>query len=228
MRASSRIIIGWIVIVFLLVDIFIFDFLSYPRQFILRAAFRPPHNDQADLQAENQSLRDRIIELEKIVPQRIGGRTFIEAPVFATSPFSGHFRVEVGVGDIHDVRLLNPVTVMYNGEQFIFGKVERVSQYTSLVQTIFDSKWRGAVRIGDQGISALLEGGMPPRVVLIPRGKGIKTGDAVYASSADMPHGIVIGFIGHITENRETLSEEARLEIPYRVRDITTVFIARQ
>src|SRR5258708_3997611 len=67
--------------------------------------------------------------------------------------------------------------VVWNG--ILIGKVNQVYADSATVQTIFDSGFSLAVRVGNSGVDSLLQGGTRPALTLIPKTAKIATGNAV-------------------------------------------------
>src|SRR3989344_6339085 len=96
---SVRKIIGGIIILLLFANIFVFDFLSYPRRLILGDRQNREERDRAALEAENQTLALRVAELERRTPVSVQGKVFSPAPLFSTYPFNYRNLLMIGIGD---------------------------------------------------------------------------------------------------------------------------------
>ena len=97
------------------------------------------------------------------------------------------------------------------------GRITRVYEDYSLVRTIFDPDWRLSVRIGENGINALLVGGPEPRLTTIDKNKILEEGSAVYSADREIPYGTLIGKIKKIIIAPSAVFQEAELELPYEL-----------
>ena len=218
---------GWI-IALLFIDIFLFDFMAYPRQWILRRAFYSANpGDTIALQRENQELAARIKEYEKTRPLKVQGLSFYPASLYSTYPFNDKNLAMVDFGERDDATLFAPVTILIGEDQLLFGQVIQVFSNRSSVETLFDSSWRSPVHVGEGKVNALLIGGSPPRVTLIVKGASVQKGDTVYSASKDFPYGLMIGALGTVIESRDGFFKEADLDLPYMLADIKTVFVIK-
>ncbi len=179
---------------------------------------------EADLRAENAKLKTELAALESLsrdLPRNTPGS--IPAFVYAHDPLNFTDEILVSAGTAEGASLDAPVAA----RGILFGKVTAIYPEKSLVRTIFDSRWRSAVRIGTKGVEALFQGGNQPTVVLIKKDAEIREGDAVFNIAEHFPYGITLGTITNIRESGDALFKEADVEIPYRVGDVEIVDILK-
>ena len=180
---------------------------------------------EADLRAENAKLKTELAALGALsrnFPRNTSGS--IPAFVYAHDPLNFTDEILVGAGTAEGVSLDAPVVA----RGILFGKVTAVYPGKSLVRTIFDSRWRSAVRIGTRGVEALFQGGNRPTVALIKKEAEIREEDAVFNVAEQFPYGITLGTITNIRGSGDALFREADVEIPYRVGDVEIVDILKQ
>ena len=109
----------------------------------------------------------------------------------------------------------------------LIGDVDKVFDNTAAVQTIFDSRFRLAVRVGEGGIESLLMGGSEPRITLVPKNAEIRKGDIIYSAGADLPYGLPIGEVGEVQMSSDNIFKEATIIFPYDLSDYRLVFILK-
>ncbi len=215
MKIPLRKTIGGAIIVLLAFDIFVFDFLSYPKRWLLSNSLR------------SSSRSEDVQKLTRQTPITVQGTSFYPASLFSTYPLNNKNLIMIDRGSRDQISLSSPVLVLKDNEPFLLGHVIQSRLRESAVQTIFDSGWRGAVRIGSSRVNAFLEGGMPPRVTLIVKDAAVQEGDIVYSASKDYPYGVRIGVLGTLTESSNGFFKEADLEVPYTLSDIEVLFVAK-
>lgn len=228
MSFSARKIIGGSILLLLVIDLFVFDFLSYPRNLILKGALRVSRDTELiALEKENAELALRIEDFERAVPLASGSLSLSPASLYSTYPFNDKSLATIAMGAREETSQFDPVFVMQNGKPFLFGQIIDVFENRSVVRTIFDSEWRTAVRVGENRTNALLQGGNPPRITLIAKSASLTKGDEVYTASPDFPYGIRLGSLGTVFESKDGFWGEADLELPYVLSDIETVFVLK-
>lgn len=217
-------------IILLTVLVFAQPYLAWPvRHMFERSAGLTDANklaiDNESLRAENAILRER----NTVIPPQFSSEK--EANVFVRYPFNYKKELLIDIGKNSDVKegdtVLLPDTSSGEKRGILVGRVESVQDKTSLVQLIFDSRLRIGVRIGDQGVEALLTGGDTPKLTLIPKSAQVGSGNIVYAASANLPYGVVIGEIKDVSLADGGLLQEATLRFPYELSDIKTVVVTR-
>ena len=180
------------------------------KWFIIPKFFRfSPKADQQinELYLENQSLKSR---LTASLPEFRGD--FKLAKVYSSYPFNDKNEIAINLGSADGIKESWPVVL---GSDIVLGEVKKVFERYSLVRTIFDPEWRLAVRIGENKINALLEGGVEPSLTTIDKNKVIKEGDFIYAVAKGFPYGALIGKVQNISSSPSSIFQEASLALPY-------------
>jgi len=201
--------------------IFFKPILGWELRGILSPSF--PYDEKSSAQ-ENQDLKAELAQL-KIVKSQIPDKSpsYLRAMVYSRYPmnFKNEILVDVGDGD----GVAEGKAAVFN--KILIGKVLRVFGDTALVLTVFDSRFRSSVRIGDRGFSALFQGGSLPKAVLISQKAEIRPGDIVYSVSPDFPYGLAVGGVGGVMPSADKLFQEATINFAYDVNTIQTVLIAK-
>lgn len=107
----------------------------------------------------------------------------------------------------------------------ILGTVEKVWRDSALVRTIFDTRFKSPVRIGQTGADALLIGGVQPRLSLIPAAASVANNDTVYSAAEGMPYGIGIGAVQNIHDAPDSMFKDASLRLPYNPATLAEVLL---
>lgn len=174
-----------------------------------------------DLKLENQKLRAQLGAVEER-PITSGRFSYRVARVYSRYPFNDRRLIVIDVGSEDSVVSGMPVLV---GENVLLGRIKNVRRTQSVVETIFNPEWRSSVAIGPDASKALLKGGVPPFLDLIPRDAAIDSGNQVVSLSPDFPLHLVIGTVGSVEPVLNDVWLSARLETPYQLEDVSKVFI---
>ena len=185
---------------------------------------------------ENTALKTELAKLRDLQNQlpRLRGE-YLAAFIYSSYPFNLRKEILVSVGRnegvIEGQAVVIPASTMSlsatDGDVIFFGKVEKVFEDTALVQTIFDSRFELAIRIGDSGVDALLIGGNKPKLTLIPRKSAVANGDAVYSAGVQAPYGVALGEVKDVRPSADNLFNEATLSFPYDTNVLHAVLILR-
>lgn len=178
-----------------------------------------------DLLLENENLKAELAKLQSIksqLPER--PREFLRTVVYSRYPFN--FKSEMLVGVNRDESVAVGKAVVFGG--VLVGEVQEVFGDTALVITVFDSRFKSAVRIGRGGADALFKGGSLPKIVLIPLGAKVAEGDIVYSASPDFPYGLPLGRVRDIKASSDNLFKEATLDLAYDINALQTVLISKR
>lgn len=160
-----------------------------------------------ELYLENQSLRAKsVINLPSIESK---SRT---ARVYSSYPFNDRNVITLALGSGDGIKESMPVVL---GPNVLIGQVTEVYEKYSLAQTVFDADWRSAVRVGNNNINALLEGGSAPRLTTIDKNKMVKEGDFIYSAAKGFPYGALVGKVKKIITSPSAIFQEAEIELPY-------------
>jgi len=214
---------SWILgLLIIILGFFVFLRPYYAWEF--RNAFFSPAPPPADLAFENKYLRAELAKLNS-VKSALGEPSPDLIPALVFSRYPMNFKEEILVGAGRNNGVSGGETVLYN--KMLVGKVIKVFGDTSLVETIFDSRFQLAVRVGNGAVDALLSGGAEPQVTLIPGKSKVVSGDIVYSAAAGSPYGLPIGDLGVIKSSADRLFIEAGLNLPYDLNEIKLVSIVK-
>ena len=178
-------------------------------------------NKNLALQQENESL---LAELQAIGVQEMGLDTeYISAKIFSTYPFNIKNQLTINKGIVEGVEKFAAVTL---GGNILVGQISEVLNGHSIVKTVFDPSWSLPVRIGQQEVDGLLEGGSEPKIVLIEKEQQITVGDIVFSAGEYFPYGIKIGEVAKLWQETGAF-QEAGLKIPYTISELREVVIIK-
>ena len=236
MRSTSKLftIIGTFVVLFLLGQL-----LFAPKAYVasrLGEAFSAPFvffsnlgNQQeiirslSSLRLENQSLRAQLEQTESRTSLvKEGKRQMLSASVYSTYPFTSGNELFISAGEEHGVAL--GLAVLPAPGLFL-GKIKTLDTRQSVVQTLFDRGWELPVKIGERKIDALLVGGQRPMLTLISKNKVVTSGETVYLASKEFPYALTLGVTSEVVPSDAGLFQEASLEVPYAISDLSSVLI---
>ncbi|PIR98473.1 MAG: hypothetical protein COT88_01450 [Candidatus Colwellbacteria bacterium CG10_big_fil_rev_8_21_14_0_10_41_28] len=178
--------------------------------------FSSLENQIKDLEAENLSLRARLLEQEVSSEDQI--------KVFSTYPFNN--RSEIAIDGGRNIGIEVKDVVITNGN-ILVGIVKSVSKSTSIVTTIFDPTFETPVRLGSSQIDALAVGGNILKVDLIPKDTEVKVGDLVVSADKDLPYGLTLGTINSIDEGKEDVFKSADISPGFEIKSLRNVSIYR-
>jgi len=148
-------------------------------------------------------------------------------PVYAAYPSNYQQDLLVGGGEGAGLRA-GDVVLLENASSAggtLLGRVEEVFKTTARVRTIFDPEWRSAVRIGTSSVDALLEGGVTPRLSLIPKEAAFFAGDSVYNADQQFSYGLSLGVVGAVCDVSGGVFKEASLVVPYDINTVRVVHV---
>ena len=116
--------------------------------------------------------------------------------------------------------------LLHFSSNILLGQVEEVFDNYSLIQTVFSNDWQLPVRIGEEGVEALLNGGANLRVTMITKDKKVSEGQVIFAASKDFPYGMKIGELQNVERGVSTgIFSEATVEVPYNINDVIEVWL---
>lgn len=186
--------------------------------------FNPATNESVSLlQAENDSLKSKIIQLENFNSfLNSNSQKYLPVSVFSAYPFNFKNEIILNAGRNENINLGAPV--IYGG--LLIGKIDNVFGGMSSAQTIFDSSWQSSVYVGQAGVSALLVGGNYPKITLINKSTPVSSGDLVYNADKRFPYGLPMATVGDVSYSSNGIFKEATLKIGYNPDDLRTVSIA--
>ena len=191
----------------------------------LRAIFTPQSEatgDTAALSAENETLKAELAKLSVVNAELPAvGKNEIHAMVYSRYPFNFKNQLLIDAGVNEGVATGSVVT--FQGI-FVGQVISAFSDY-SVVQTVFDTRTKIPVRIGNGGYDGLLQGGADPSIGSIAATAPIHAGDVVYSAGAGIPYGLPLAEIAGTSTSPDSLFEEAKLTFTYDVNDIQTVAV---
>lgn len=171
---------------------------------------------------ENVALKSELMRLEEIKRQPgEWSSKYLSASIYSRYPFNlkNEFLINIGM----NLGLKGGEAVLV--QKLLVGQVDKVFENTALVRTVFDERWKEAVRIGGGGIDALLEGGNIPKATLIVKDAKISEGDIVYNTSPEFPYSLPIAEVKEIRISKDQIFKEAVLEFGYDLGQIRVVSI---
>jgi hypothetical protein len=190
-------------------------------EMVIRGPNDPLMQSVQRLTLENQSLRTEIVLLQKgLAPSAPKG--LIRVPRNVDYSFNGKSIMTLGRGSDDGMTVGG---VVLAAPQIFFGKITKVEKRWSLIETIFDDHYVAAVRIGKNGVPALLQGGRQPMVTMIGRARAIVEGDIVYAADRDLPYGLKLGEIGGMSEEATRAFKKSALRVPYTIGELEALFV---
>ncbi|RJQ29320.1 rod shape-determining protein MreC [Candidatus Parcubacteria bacterium] len=178
-----------------------------------------------ELYAQNIQLKAELAKLSVIESQLPAwSPEYIRASVLSRYPFGAKSELLLDIGERQGAE--EGVAVAFQG--VLLGKVQSVFDSTSVAQTVFDSRFEVAVRIGERGAEALFRGGDEPHLTLISKRAKVEPGDVVYSASPLFPYAIPLGEIEAVKLSEDQLFQEASMKFSYEIGAVRTVFVARQ
>jgi len=209
--------------IFLLAGFIIFNFFSGLK---LKTYFVKKNNSETEresLRAENEKLKSQLALLVDRGEYTDQAHDAIPAFVYSRYPFNLKSEFLISAGAKQGVR--TGETVLFRG--LLLGKIKEVQSDSSVVQTIFDSHFETAVRVGT-GVDALLKGGDEPHLTLIPKNADLKEGDTVYSAAPGILYGVPIGEVFKYIPKEGDPFGEASIGLGYALSEIRAVEIIKQ
>jgi cell shape-determining protein MreC len=205
------------------------------QHFLFGSADAGSGTSPESLQAENKQLHLQLDRLLSIRGQfSTSSASFIPGVAYSRYPFNFKNEMTVNVGRSQGVEKDRLVLVVPGGAAsdplesgFILGVVASVNETNSVVRTILDTRWSSSVRIGKEGIDALLTGGVSPTLGFIPKDTKIVPGDSVYSTDSRFPYGIAVGQIAKIRESSDHAFQTAVVGLGYEINKVRDVVIMK-
>ncbi len=205
---------------FLIILIIIIAGTAYFADFFIKKEREKTEN--ISLKQENRQLLAQIQKNHLFITDKNETDNFRAVRVFSTYPFNIKNTITISGGKNDGIEENMTATL---GQDIFIGKVSKVFDDYSIVQTVFDPSWQMPVRIGISEVDGLLEGGNEPRVSLIEKSKPCIIGDVVYSASKDFSYGLKIGEVFSIKENPGGVFKEAVLKIPFNISELREINI---
>ena len=180
---------------------------------------------------ENQSLKAQLAQLRAVTHHfaSSSANPGVTAFVYSRYPFNFRNTFLLTAGSKQGIQAGYSVVVPCGCDdpsaRFLLGQIANVSPDQSAAMTIFDTRWKSAVKIGASGSEALLEGGMEPHLTLIPKNAPIEPGDVVYSTDAAFPYGLAIANIKEVTLTKDKTFKTATLNFGYDLAGLSAVEI---
>jgi rod shape-determining protein MreC len=158
------------------------------------------------LEAENLNLKSQLINMNNLKNYESVLGKAIPDFVFSSYPFN--FKNLLYLSPLDGIKIGSPV--VFNND--LIGVVNQTSSSYIEVKTIFDPSWQSSVYIGSSSISALLSGGIIPKLTLIDKNAQINNGDVVFNADKNFPYGLVLGKVSNIRLSSGGVFYEADLD----------------
>ncbi|MEK7513024.1 MAG: rod shape-determining protein MreC [Patescibacteria group bacterium] len=175
------------------------------------------------LQAENARLRAAVALLEGAD----SAPTSFEEPLrrarlYSRYPFNDRERLMIGLGTREGVR---EGMAVFAYESVLLGTVVKAGRMRAEVQTVFDPGFKSSVVVGQSRTKAVLVGGTPPRLTLIPQDASLAPGDSVLSISPEFPMGMLWGIVESVDREQSDTWQTARLSVPYRAETLEWILL---
>lgn len=186
-------------------------------------------NNLQILQQENIILKNKLNQLH-LLNEFLPATNLVQtAFVYSKYPFNlknelliklpkENIAVGQGVVLLNDLKEKNFILI---------GKIKEIDNNFAVVQTIFDPDFKLSVKIGEKFLNGLFVGGQNPKIILIPRDAQINQNDIIINADSNLSYGLIIGLIGKIEEQPNTLFKEAEVIFPYDFNQINVVGIVK-
>ncbi len=180
----------------------------------------PLIEELAKTNLENQSLRAEISRLT--LGLKPSSEQLLKARIYSGHPFNDKSLIVLAKGASDGIGVGDIVLAARN---IFLGQVVSVGDSWSEVRTVFDISKNIPVRIGINGVVALLIGGSAPIISMIDKSRAVANHDLVYLASRDLPYGLVVGEIGNIKEPSIGAFKQADVLLPYSLLSIEEVLV---
>ncbi|MEX1014680.1 MAG: rod shape-determining protein MreC [Candidatus Paceibacterota bacterium] len=174
------------------------------------------------IKLENQKLKSEIENLEKSIISNRGEE--LEGFVYSRYPFSGKENIIINLGKKDGV---SEEMAVLTEEGFLLGKVINVNNFTSEIETIFNSEWKSSASVGLEN-KAVLIGGNNLKLDLVSKQALLSTGDEVLNSSSEFPFNSLIGFVNEVKNNSSDTWLEVSVNVPYSLNEVRKVIVLTQ
>ena len=168
----------------------------------------------AELERENEALREELF----------GDKETGRIKVYSTHPFTSRSEIAIAAGVEDGIRTGDVIVV--SGD-ILVGRVTDVFESSSVVTTIFDPSWEIAVRIGEEEIDALMQGGNEIKLTLIPMDSFVEEEEKIITASEGFPYGLELGFVREVQNTEGGVFKEALINPSFRVSQLRNVSVYR-
>ncbi|MBS3903588.1 MAG: rod shape-determining protein MreC [Anaplasmataceae bacterium] len=193
----------------------------------------PKSEEGRALSIENAYLKSELAKQTIIDSDILNRRDYKPAFVYGRYPFNFKEELVISVGGEGGIKLGGAALLKQNSldnqnlPHIFIGNVSTTQRSISVVKTIFDYRWQSAVHIGSKAVPGLLEGGLDPKVVLIPKDASLKEGDVVVNADNRFEYGLPIGRVRRVSLSEDNLFQNAELDLPYDLSSISLLWIER-
>ena len=214
------------ILIFILLAVLVFIYFYQRNIFIGLDKFRLVNQALTELRLKNQGLEQEIKDLKNKL--NLTSQPYLSARVYSRYPFNDNQTLIIDVGSKDGVKVGWPVLA---AEHYLLGKIAKVKATTSEVITIFSPDWKSGVKIGQTGlpaqagIEAVLIGGRPPRLDLIPADAKINLDDEVLSVSPNLPLNLLVGKISEINSQPTVSLQQAKMRTDYDPNQLDKVLI---
>lgn len=182
--------------------------------------FITPDETVARLTMENQTLRAALARAVSETPPRRAD--YIPVPLYSRYPFNDRDRITIDRGSEEGLTAGTPV---FAAPDVLLGAVREVRRFRAVAETIFDPGWRSSVVVGVNRVKAVLSGGTPPRLELIPQESALSVGDVVMNIDPAFPMGAVVGLVDAVEPAAKNAWLSATLSVGYRLDALDSVLV---
>ncbi len=176
-----------------------------------------------ELTSEVVTLKAQLAELAGLGKRPSSPNMEYEpAKVYATYPFNMKQTLTINVGTKSGIREHMAVV---SGEKIFVGKVVAVFEDAAEVQTIFDPNFEMPVRLGEEGVDAIVRGGAVPVLDLIPKDAHLTEGESIITSGIVAPYGTPVGIVSGIQRIDYESFQKAGIGLPYAMNDLREIFV---
>lgn len=209
-----------------LVVLFLLVFASSASFLRLKARFFAPQSHDEEVVALTSKITALEAKLEMLsgVQKRLPAHEVHSVPAmtYSTYPFNAKQTLTISAGAAQGILPRMPVL---SADEIFVGRVVEVFQDAAAVETVFDPGFEMPVRIGKEGIDAIMRGGTAPFLDLIPKGAHVSDGDSVFTSGTVAPFGTPLGTVGSVRNQDYEAFQSAALELPYALNDLREVLV---
>lgn len=207
----------------------LFGFISFGEGFIgLRLKASASVGSWIEGFFNEQALAEKLKELER-ENEDLKSQLFLQGlmtkgkfKVYSIYPFNNVKELAIAAGRREGVEMGNIVT---HGKNILIGRVSKVFDNYSIVQTIYDPNWKMEVRIGGGQIDGLFTGGNSPTVTMVAKNSAVNVGDLVYTAAKGYPYGIEVGKVKQIKDELGSPLKEMTVLPPLELKDLRDVEI---
>ncbi|MFA6365224.1 MAG: rod shape-determining protein MreC [Candidatus Paceibacterota bacterium] len=198
------------------------DFFSYSRNFIAHF-FDSAYSYQVvnDLTLENASLKRELAALQTVSPDKKGDFS-VSVEVYSRYPFNDKSSLVINKGTADGIAVGMPVLAAKN---ILLGRIKAVRTTQSEVETIFSADWKTSAFVGAGRVKAVVQGGIPPHLELIPKDALLVEGDSATNSAPEFPLGLLIGTVTTVRDDEKKVWHASDIATPYQIEELRSVLV---